>query len=250
MGSLRIRGSGKAGQELVIRHAEVLENGELGVRPLRMAEATDRYILKGKVEEVFEPAFTFHGFRYAEVSGWTGELKPEFFEARVIHSDLERPGWFETSDELLNRLHENIRWGLKGNFLSIPTDCPQRDERLGWTGDLQVFSPTASYLYDVTSFLQSWLRDLSFEQTKIGGAVPPVIPNAFGEAFGAAAWGDAATVVPWVLYNRFGDSGIPAVQYESMKAWVDFISDSAGDNFLWNRGFQFGDWLHRTIGGI
>ncbi len=246
VGSLRIRVSGKAGQELIIRHAEVLENGELGVRPLRMAEATDRYILKGEAEEIFEPVFTFHGFRYAEVSGWPGEIKPEFFEARVIHSDMERTGWLETSDKLLNRLHENIRWGLKGNFLSVPTDCPQRDERLGWTGDLQVFSPTASFLYDVSSFLQSWLRDLSSEQKKIGGAVPPVVPNALGEAFGAAAWGDAAAVVPRVLYDRFGDAGIPEAQFESMKNWVDFIAASAGDDFLWNRGFQFGDWLDPT----
>jgi len=180
------------------------------------------------------------------VDGWPGELRPADIRAVVLHSDMERSGWFECSDALLNRLHENVVWGMRGNFLDIPTDCPQRDERLGWTGDIQVFSPTASFLYDVSGFLQSWLADLSIEQRKAGGVVPPVVPNVTGDALGAAAWADAVTVVPWVLYQRFGDAGILADQFESMRAWVDHVASVAGEKHLWDRGFQFGDWLDPT----
>ncbi len=245
-GSLRLRVKGKAGDKITVRHAEVLENGELGTRPLRLAEATDCWILRGEGEEILEPLFTYHGFRYAEIDGWPGELDPTRIEARVIHADMGRTGWLETSDALVNRLHENVRWGLKGNFLSVPTDCPQRDERLGWTGDIQVFAPTATFLYDSAPFLESWLRDLAAEQKKLGGAVPPVIPNAMGESFGAAAWGDAATVIPRVLHERLGDAGVLETQFESMASWVDYIAENAGERRIWDSGFQFGDWLDPT----
>ena len=244
VGRLCLSVQGSAGQTITLRHAEVLENGELCTRPLRNAEATDRYTLRGGGVETWEPRFTFHGFRYAEVDGWPGELHPADIYAVVIHSDMERTGWFECSDLLPNRLHENVLWSMRGNFVDIPSDCPQRDERLGWTGDLQVFSPTASFLYDASGFLQSWLADLAVEQRKAGGSVPSVIPNTVGEAFSAgAAWADAATVVPWVLYERFGDPGILATQFESMCAWVDYVASVAGESHLWERGFQFGDWL-------
>lgn len=247
VGRLSIEVSGPAGHTITLRHAEVLEHGELGTHPLRFAEATDRYTLKGAEVERWEPRFTFHGFRYAEVNGWPGELRPENLSAVVIHSDMERTGWFECSDPLLNRLHENVIWSMRGNFLDIPTDCPQRDERLGWTGDLQVFSPTASFLYDVSGVLRSWLRDLTIEQRRMGGIVPHVIPSVLGEtAGGAAAWGDAATVVPSVLYQRFGDVQILAEQFESMCAWVDSIARVVGDTLLWDKGSQFGDWLDPT----
>ena len=246
VGKLSIRVQGDPGQTITLRHAEVLENGELGVRPLRLAKATDHYTLKGSDVETWTPRFTFHGFRYAEVTGWPGELDPADISALVIHSDLERTGWFECSDPQLNRLHENVIWGMRGNFVDVPTDCPQRDERLGWTGDLQVFSPTASYLYDVDGFLRSWLADLAAEQQKLGGVVPPFVPNALGENMGAAAWGDVATVVPWVLYQRFGDADILNVQFESMRTWVDFVATEAGEKHLWDSGFQFGDWLDPT----
>jgi len=246
VGRLRLSVQGSAGQTITLRHAEVLEKGELCTRLLRIAEATDHYTLRGGVVETWEPRFTFHGFRYAEVDGWPGELRPADICAVVIHSDMERTGWFECSDLLLNRLHANTLWSMRGNFVDIPTDCPQRDERLGWTGDLQVFSPTASFLYDVSGFLQSWLADLAAEQAKAGGIVPPVIPNTLGEAFGAAAWADAATVVPWVMYDRFGDPGILAAQFKSMRAWVDYVASVAGEKYLWERGFQFGDWLDPT----
>ena len=243
VGRLRIRVSGPAGTEITLRHAEVLEHGELGTRPLRHAAATDHYTLAGSAVEEWEPEFTFHGFRYAEVSGWPGEFDPTAVTAVVIHSDMERTGWFETSDPLVNQLHENIVWGLRGNFLYVPTDCPQRDERLGWTGDIQVFAPTASFLYDVRGFLDSWLRDLALEQESEGGIVPFVVPNVLGTARPAAAWGDAATVVPWVLHERYADVTTLERQYPSMKSWADTILDIAGPRRLWEGRFQFGDWL-------
>jgi alpha-L-rhamnosidase len=247
VGKLSIKVKGSAGHTVTLRHAEVLENGELCTRPLRLAEATDRYTLKGFGTETWEPHFTFHGFRYVEVNNWPGDLSLDNLNAVVLHSDMERTGWFECSDPVLNRFHQNVVWGMRGNFLDVPTDCPQRDERLGWTGDIQVFSPTASFLYDSSGFLQSWLKDLKVEQRRSGGVVPPVIPNVLGNSFGAtAAWGDAATVVPWVLYRRFGDVGLLADQFESMCAWVDYVASTAGESRLWDKGFQFGDWLDPT----
>jgi alpha-L-rhamnosidase len=243
VGRLSIKVKGSAGQTIALRHAEVLENGELCTRPLRFAEATDRYTLRGGEIETWEPRFTFHGFRYAEV---TGDIEPHEIFAVILHSDMERSGWFECSDPLLNRLHENVVWSMRGNFLDIPTDCPQRDERLGWTGDIQVFSPTASFLFDVSGFLQSWLADLAIEQNKLNGSVPAVVPNILPFGAGAAAWGDAATVVPWVLYQRFGDVRILADQFESMRNWVDYVASIAGEKYLWDMGFQFGDWLDPT----
>lgn len=246
VGRLSIKVKGPAGHTVTLRHAEVLEEGELATRPLRLAEATDHYTLKGGGTEIWEPRFTFHGFRYAEVNNWPGELKLEDLSAVVLHSDMERTGWFECSDPLLNRLHENVVWGMRGNFLDVPTDCPQRDERLGWTGDLQVFSSTASFLYDVSGFLQSWLKDLAIEQCKADGIVPLVVPNVMGKPFGGAAWADAATVIPWVLYQRFGDLGILEDQFASMRAWVDHVAAVAREKYLWDTGFQFGDWLDPT----
>ncbi len=243
VGRIRLTARGDAGHTITLRHAEVLEDGELGTRPLRTARATDRYTTRGGAE-TWEPRFTFHGFRYVEVTGWPGELALDDLRAVVLSSDLERTGWFTCSDPLINQLHENVVWSMRGNFLSIPTDCPQRDERLGWTGDIQIFTPTASFLYDVAGFLQSWLSDLAAEQQAAGGVVPVVVPCPLDrEVFPAAAWGDAAVVVPWVLYRRYGDTGILAAQYASMRAWVDTVARLAGADYLWDEGFQFGDWL-------
>ncbi|HWE60762.1 MAG TPA: family 78 glycoside hydrolase catalytic domain [Chloroflexota bacterium] len=242
VGRVRLAGAGPAGQTITLRHAEILQDGALCTRPLRRARATDRYIMRGGTE-TWEPRFTFHGFRYVEVEGWPGELRAEQLRAVVCHSDLERTGWFECSDPLVNRLHENVVWSMRGNFLDIPTDCPQRDERLGWTGDIQVFAPTACFLYDSAGFLTSWLGDLAAEQDA-AGSVPFVVPNVVaGATPPAAAWGDAAVIVPWVLYQRYGDAGILATQFASMRAWVDLIAERAGKGRLWDQGFQFGDWL-------
>ena len=171
VGWVRLRVRGNVGSTITVRHAEVLEHDELGVRPLRTAEATDRFILSGG-DDTFEPTMTFHGFRYAEVDRYPGEPTSAALEAIVVHSDLDRIGHFSCSDELLNRLHANVVWGLRGNFVDVPTDCPQRDERLGWTGDLAVFAPTAAFLYDVQSFLQDWLLDLAVEQKAQDGRCP------------------------------------------------------------------------------
>lgn len=246
VGRLRIKVQGQAGHTVTLRHAEVLEHGELGTRPLRHASATDRYTLRGDGLEVWEPRFTFHGFRYAEVENWPGELGKDDLEAIVLHSDMERTGWFECSDPLINQLHQNVVWGMRGNFLDVPTDCPQRDERLGWTGDIQVFAPTATFLYDCAGFLESWLADLAAEQNP-EGIVPFIVPNVLPAAhFPSAAWSDAATVVPWVLYERYRDEGILAAQYASMKAWVDYLAALTGERRLWDTGMQFGDWLDPT----
>jgi alpha-L-rhamnosidase len=244
VGWVRLSVQGVAGQTITLRHAEVLEHNELGTRPLRHAAQTDLYILRGAELEVWQPRFTFHGFRYVEISGYPNELKLEHLVAVVLHSDLERTGWFECSDPLVNQLHKNIVWGMRGNFLDVPTDCPQRDERLGWTGDIQVFAPTASFLFDCAGFLESWLRDLAAEQSK-DGVVPFTIPNVLGVGgiMPMTAWGDAAVIVPWVLYQRFNDPGILEAQFESMKAWVDHLERITQPSLLWDKGPQFGDWL-------
>ncbi|MDQ1570163.1 MAG: alpha-L-rhamnosidase [Actinomycetota bacterium] len=249
VGRLRISVRGERGRTITLRHAEVLENGELGIRPLRHAKATDEYTTAGNGSagggaEVWEPRFTFHGFRYAQLDNWPGELDPADVTAVVIHSDMARTGWFDSSHELVNRLHENVVWGMKGNFLYLPTDCPQRDERLGWTGDIQVFSPTASFLFETDSFLSGWLVDLALEQKAADGVVPFVIPSVLGGRPGAAAaWGDAATVVPWVLHERFANVGVLADQFDSMKGWADALLGLSGERMLWEDHFQFGDWL-------
>ncbi len=252
VGVVRLRATAPAGTTVTLRTAEVLQDGELYTRPLREARSTDSYTFAGREDgEEWEPRFTFHGFRYAEVEGWPGDLDADAssgaLEARVMHTDLERTGWFSSSDPMLNRLHENIVWGMRGNFVDIPTDCPQRDERLGWTGDIQVFAPTASFLYDSSGMLAGWLRDLAAEQLP-DGTVPwfvPVIPSdtMWTPQRPGAAWGDAATIVPWVLYERFGDEGVLRAQFDSARAWVDLQADIAGPSRLWDTGYQLGDWL-------
>ncbi|MGW1028806.1 family 78 glycoside hydrolase catalytic domain [Streptomyces sp. NPDC002577] len=198
-------------------------------------------LLADATETVLEPSLTFHGFRYAEVTG-VPDLAPEDLQAVVVSSDLRRTGWFACSDPDLEQFHENVVRGTRGNFLDVPTDCPQRDERLGWTGDIQVFSPTASFLFDTAGFLSSWLADPAADQHS-DGAVPWVIPDVLDtEVPTAAAWGDAAPVVPWVLYERYGDLGILRRQFESARRWVDKIASLTTDG-VWAGGFQFGDWL-------
>ncbi len=245
VGWVRLRVSGlAAGTRVVVRHAEVLEDGELAIRPLRTAKATDTWVLAGTDEVILEPTLTLHGFRYAEVRG-VPDLRAEDIELVVVGSDLRRTGWFASSHEQLDRFHENVVWSTRGNFVDLPTDCPQRDERLGWTGDAQVFGPTATFLYDTTGLLRSWLADLSAEQHP-NGAVPHVVPDVNRNTLAitpAAAWGDAATIVPWTLYQRTGDLEILERQLPSMRAWVDRVAELAGPDRLWTGGFQYGDWL-------
>ena len=251
VGWVRVRVQGPAGSEVTLRHAEVLEDGELGTRPLRSALATDRFILSGG-EDTFEPTFTFHGFRYAEVSGWPGELRPEDLTAVAIGSELERTGTFRTSDPMLNQFHENVVWGMRGNFVDVPTDCPQRDERLGWTGDIAAFAPTAAFLFNVDSFLSDWLRNVALEQAHHDGIIAYVVPDvlkyldlpgSFPETESTAIWSDAGVWVPWALYQAYGDERILEDQFESMVSHVRRVRSLLSPNGLWDTGFQFGDWL-------
>jgi alpha-L-rhamnosidase len=246
VGRLQVRVTGKEGERIVFTHTEVLEYGECATRPLRDCKATDTLILSGKPIE-WEPKFTFHGFRYVQVEGWpSSELSQHDIEAVVLHSDLKRTGWFECSDTMVNKLHECIRWGMKGNFLSIPTDCPQRDERLGWTGDIQIFAPTANFLYDTSGMLSNWLQQLAVEQLKDYNGVPPLVcPNVIDDIFPKtqAAWADAAILTPYDLYQSFGDTKILYNQYTSMKAWIDqgLPRQASG---LWDPSvYILGDWL-------
>jgi alpha-L-rhamnosidase len=244
-GRLRLRIDGERGDVITLRHAEVLEHGELAVRPLRHAAATDEFVLPGGPVTV-EPSFTFHGYRYAEISGLREGFDPSWVVSVVLGSALEPTGTFACSDPLIQRLHENVVWSTRSNFLAIPTDCPQRDERLGWTGDIGVFAATGSFLVDDDAFLQSWLVDLAIEQDARGGRVPVIVPDPINDIrTPAAAWGDAATIVPWALYERFGDTAVLERQLPSMKAWVEVVNARTVDG-IWAGDFQFGDWLDPT----
>ena len=247
VGWMQMEVEGSAGTEVTLQHAEVLDKeGNFYTENLRSAEQLDRFILDGEGKEVFEPQFTFHGFRYVKVSGYPGEVEPDDFTGVVIHSDMEPTGHFQSSHALLNHLQHNVVWGQKGNFLDIPTDCPQRDERLGWTGDIQVFARTANYNMDTDNFLRKWLQDLAADQAD-EGSVPHVVPNVLGEgAAGAAGWADASVIVPWSVYQAYGNERILEQQYESMKGWVDFVRERAAmdsTTYLWENNFTFGDWL-------
>ncbi|HEU5028514.1 MAG TPA: family 78 glycoside hydrolase catalytic domain [Spirillospora sp.] len=244
VGRLRLHVSGPAGHVVTVRHAEVLQDGEIATRPLRYAKATDEFVLSGTGMDTFEPEFTFHGFRYAEIDGWPGDLDPAAVTGVVIGSDMKRTGWFETSDDLVNRLHDNAVWSMRGNFLSLPTDCPQRDERLGWTGDVQVFGPSAAFLYDCAGFLASWLRDVAVEQARHGGVCPRVVPEVLPKhAVATAGWSDAAVIVPMTLHERFGDRRALAEQYPGMRSWVETLLRLADEDLLWRGAPQLGDWL-------
>lgn len=248
VGRLRIEVEGASGTQVELRHFESLDDGIPSAASLRGALATDRYTLRGGGPERWEPRFTFHGFRYATVRGWPGEFDPTHVRAEVINSDMARTGWFDCDDPLLARFHENVVWSTRGNFVSIPTDCPQRDERLGWTGDVALFAPTASFLFDCSGVLSSWLVDLASEQTDDLG-VPWVVPNVLDSWIGASVWGDAAVTVPWALYTAFGDDSLLERQYPSMRRWTEQVIGWSGGqagalHLEWV--FQFGDWLDPT----
>lgn len=254
VGWLRFSVQGVRGERIRLRHAEVLEDGELGTRPLRGAAATDELILSGGVD-AFEPTFTFHGFRYAEVEGWPGDLSADDLEAVVVHSDMARIGHFTCSEPLVNQLVHNSVWGQKGNFLSVPTDCPQRDERLGWTGDIAAYAASASFQFDTADFLDGWLRDLLVEtEHAADGVVPIVVPEVlkyahFPEGFSlpwhraTAVWGDAAVWVPEALWRAYGDVDRLAAHYPAMVLHLDSIEQDVSDTGLWDQGNQLGDWL-------
>ena len=248
VGWLRLKVSGKKGTEVTLRHAEVLDKfGEFYTTNLRAAKSQLTYILAGSGEEIYEPRFTFMGFRFVEVTGFPGELTTDNLTGVVVHSDMAVTGSYECSNPLINQLQHNIQWGQKGNFVDVPTDCPQRDERLGWTGDAQAFSRTAAYNMDVSSFFTKWLKDVAADQ-KPGGEVPDVIPDILNKQGSATAqpsagWGDVAVIVPWTMYLVYGDKHFLENQYQSMKAWVEYIRKKAGDSYIWKGGSKYGDWL-------
>ena len=243
-GWVRLTVSGEPGATVTLRHAELLTpEGEPEFETLRLAAATDRYTLRGGGDESWQPEFTFHGFRYVQVEGWPGDLNENSLRAVVVHSDMDRTGWFETSDPLVSKLHQNTVWSMRGNFVGVPTDCPQRDERLGWTGDINAFAPTAAFLYDVRGVLGSWLKDLAAEQ-KAAGTVPWVVPTVLASPSTATAlWSDVAVTLPWVLFQEYGDLGILRESYESMTSLIEEVEAALDEDGLWGSGFQFGDWL-------
>ena len=252
-GFIRFSVSGKAGDVVSYTHAEILDkDGNFYTRNLRSAKQQITYTLKGVEKEVYQPNFTFQGFRYIRIEQFPGEITVNNFEAVVIHSDMVETGSFHSSNDKLNQLESNIRWGMKGNFVDIPTDCPQRDERLGWTGDAQVFIRASCYLHNTTAFFRKWLRDLAMAQMPNGG-VPNVVPEILNNHMpedeiiatdtAVAGWGDAGVICPWTVYKYSSDKGILEEQYPSMKGWVEFVHSRAQDGLLWNKDSQLGDWV-------
>ena len=243
VGWVKLKVKGTAGTTVTIRHAEVLDKfGNFYTDNLRAARATAKYTLKGGDEETYEPRFSFFGFRYIAVNNFPGTLTAENVTGVVVHSDMKPTGTFECSNPLINQLQHNIQWGQKGNFIDVPTDCPQRDERLGRTGDAQAFCRTAAFNMDVAPFFTKWLQDIAADQDA-DGKVPFVIPDVLKNKSTSAGWGDVATIAPWTMYNVYGDKQILATQYTSMKAYVDYIRKKSGDSYLWKGGSVFGDWL-------
>lgn len=243
VGWVELKARGPKDSRIVVSHAEVLDKaGNFYTENLRSARQQNTYFLKGSEAQVFSPHFSFQGFRYVKIEGYPQELKPEDLTAVALYSDMAPTGEFKTSNALLNQLQHNIQWGQKGNFVDVPTDCPQRDERLGWTGDAQAFYNTAAYNMDVSGFFTKWLKDVKADQHQ-NGSIPFVIPDVLTpNDAGATGWADVGTIIPWGLYVAYGDARILENQYESMKAWVGFMTSKSRQN-LWNTGFHFGDWL-------
>ena len=249
VGWVRLQVEGPAGTTVTLRHAEVLDKeGNFYTENLRAAKQTVQYTLKGDGVETYEPRFTFQGFRYVAVEGWPGELSLNDLTGVVVHSDIPKVGFFECSNPQINQLQHNIQWGQKGNFVDVPTDCPQRDERLGWTGDAQAFARTACFNHDVAAFYTKWMKDFIYDQQS-EGQIPHVIPdvlsinsNRRGNS-ASAGWADAAVIVPWTVYLCYNDKRILEEQYDCMKGWVDYMVERAGETYFWNTDFTFGDWL-------
>lgn len=242
---------GEAGEKIILNHGEVLDaQGNFYDANLRLAQAQDEYTFRGGKPEEYMPKFTFHGFQFVKVEGYQGKLSPEDFEACVIQSDMKPIGNFECSNPLINQLQSNIQWSIIDNTLDVPTDCPQRDERMGWTGDAQVVAPTMNFNFETASFWSKWLQDLAVDQ-KADGSIPWVSPNVvvdgagtgWSDGYGSTAWGDAAVIIPWSVYQAYGDIGILKQQYQSMKGWVEYMIDASGENRIFSKGFHFGDWL-------
>ena len=250
-GYVEVRVKGNRGDRIVMHHAEVLDkDGNFYTDNFRGARNENIYILSGE-DDVFKPSYTFQGFRYIHLVEFPfDKVNPDNFRAVAVHSDMKRTGSFRCGNEKINQLYHNIIWGQKSNFLDVPTDCPQRDERLGWTGDAQVFCRTAAINFDVEKFFKKWLGDLALEQHK-SGAVIGIVPNCFPENTTriSAAWGDAACIVPWQIYLSYGNEDILKKNFKTMKKWVDYIHSAGPEEYLWLGGNHYGDWLAMDAGG-
>jgi alpha-L-rhamnosidase len=246
-GWVQVKVKGGVGDTIRLFHAEALDSaGNFYTGNLRLAKAEDVYVLNGE-RQTLKPHFTYHGFRYVKLEGYPkAQLKAENFTAIALYSDLEPAGHFACSDSALNQLQHNICWSQKSNFVDIPTDCPQRSERFGWAGDVQMFARTASFNQNVKAFFLKWLADLAAEQGTNGG-LPVFIPDyrfpdSVGPRGGVAGWGDAATILPWTLFQVYGDTSILRRQYNSMKTWVDYVWHSADTSGLCWKAKGYGDW--------
>lgn len=259
------------GRKIILQYGEAMQDGDLYRENLRLAKAEFVY-LSGGEGQLARPHFTYYGFRYVKVKGIEVDAtNVEDFEAWSLYSDMQETGFIETSYDKLNRLIENTKWSQKDNFLDVPTDCPQRDERMGWTGDAQIFSAAASFHMQTPAFFRKYLKDMGYEQREKKGAVPYVVPDIltlarlkngesefdmteplWGEA-GSSVWGEAATIIPWNMYLFYGNKQLLAEQYDNMKQWIDFIiymdENHCGGGRLWNCGFHFGDWLSLDVEG-
>lgn len=246
VGAVRLRVTGEAGTRVTLRHGEVLDkDGSLYTENLRTARPVDTYTLRGGGRETYEPRFTFHGFRYVEVTGYPGRPPREAVTGLVAHTSAPFTMDFSTDSKTLNKLHSNITWGQRGNFLSVPTDTPARDERLGWSGDINVFAPTAAYVMESARFLTKWLQDLRDGQGTEGdqkGAYPDVAPFVEGVGKGVAGWGDAGVTVPWALHEAYGDVRVLEENWEAMRAWISYLE--AHSDGLLRPAEGYGDWLN------
>lgn len=249
VGWVKVKAQGNSGDTVHLLHGEIMLDDEFYDANMRTAKTEATYILSGKGTETFQPHFTFFGFRYVKLDKYPGEVKLENFNGIVISSDLEYGGKFTCSNEKVNKLFQNIIWGQKGNFVDIPTDCPQRDERLGWTADTQVFTPAACYNSLAAPFYEKWLKDVACDQFENGG-IPSVVPDILRDNVASSAWGDAATIVPNILYKFYKDEKIISNQYDSMKKWVEYIRAQGETETLWNTGFHFSDWLAKDGYGL
>lgn len=244
VGWIRLTASLNRGDKIVLTHAEVLnKDGNFYTENLRDAKQKIEYIAGDDLLDVYEPHFTFQGFRYVKIEGFPGNPSLDNFTGIVVHSEIDQTGFFECSNTMINQLQSNIQWSQRGNFIDVPTDCPQRDERLGWTGDAQVFAPTACFNFDCSAFYTKWLQDLKADQL-MNGSVPHEIPNVLGKRHsGSTGWGDAAVIIPWTMYLKYGDKRILEEHYESMKRWIQFLLTLTDTDMIVRKGFHYGDWL-------
>ncbi len=236
----------KQGEWIRILHSEVLDkDGNFYNDNYRLAKAEINYICKEGVN-IYHPRLTFFGFRQIKLAEWPGDVRkvrPEQFTAIAVYSEMRQTGHLVSSNAMLNQLFSNVFWGQRGNFLDVPTDCPQRNERLGWTGDAQVFCKAASYNFDVLKFFKKWMHDVYAEQRDNDGGIPEVIPDMMKNGRSPAAWSDAGTIVPYQMYMTYGDIEILEDQFDSMKAWVDYITRKTKTEYLWTEDWHYGDWL-------